>query len=207
MTAPEEDTDALLDRAAGGEDAARQQLLARHRDRLRQMIVVRLDRRLAARLDPSDVVQEVLVDAYRKLDEYLRSRPLPFYPWLRRLAWERLVKLKQHHLRGKRSVFREEPPAPALSDESVQELANRLAGGGPSPSDLAVRAELRRRVGEALDRLGERDRELLILRYLEQLSTREIAAVLGMTEGAVKTRHVRALERLRRHLGEEEGEP
>src|SRR5581483_944606 len=166
------------------------------------MIVVRLDRRLAGRLDPSDMVQEVLIEAHHKLDEYLRSRPLPFYPWLRRLAWERLIKLHQHHLRGKRNIAREEPPA--LSDESVQELANRLLAHGPSPSELAIRSELRRRVGSALDRLGERDRELLVLRYLEQLSTREIAAVMGATEGAIKTRHVRALERLRRLLGEEE---
>jgi RNA polymerase sigma-70 factor (ECF subfamily) len=207
MSAPREDTDALLNRAAAGDDAAREEILARHTGRLRQMIAVRLDRRLAARLDPSDVVQEVLVEAHRKLDEYLRSRPLPFYPWLRRLAWERLIKLHQHHLRGKRNVAREELPGPALSDESVQELANRLLAHGPSPSDLAIRAELRRRVGTALDRLGERDRELLVLRYLEQLSTREIAAVMETTEGAVKTRHVRALERLRRLLGEEEGEP
>jgi RNA polymerase sigma-70 factor (ECF subfamily) len=202
MSARSEDTDALLDRAAAGDDAARQELLAHHRSRLRQMIVVRLDRRLAGRLDPSDVVQKVLMEAHRKLDEYLRSRPLPFYPWLRRLAWERLIKLHQHHLRDKRNIAREEPPA--LSDESVQELANRLLAHGPSPSELAIRSELRRRVGSALDRLGERDRELLVLRYLEQLSTREIAAVMGTTEGAVKTRHVRALERLRRLLGEEE---
>ena len=82
------DTDQLLDRAAQGDDRARQQLLARHRRQLRRMVATHLDRRLAARVDASDVVQEALADAARKLDGYLRERPLPFYPWLRRLAWE-----------------------------------------------------------------------------------------------------------------------
>jgi RNA polymerase sigma-70 factor (ECF subfamily) len=70
-----------------------------------------------------------------------------------------------------------------------------------------VREELRLRVRRALGRLGERDREVLVLRYLEQLSVCEIAAVLGVSEGAVKTRHARALLRLEALLGDEmEGE-
>ena len=86
------DSDELVRRSAAGDESARQQLLARHRSRLRQMIAVRLDRRVLARLDPSDVVQEVLMEAHKKLDGYLRDRPLPFYPWLRQIAWQRLVK-------------------------------------------------------------------------------------------------------------------
>ena len=91
MATTNPDTDLLLDRAAAGDGRARQELLARHRKRLRRMVALRLDRRLAARVDPSDVVQEALADAARKLDGYLRDRPLPFYPWLRQLAGERLV--------------------------------------------------------------------------------------------------------------------
>src|SRR3954447_3666960 len=100
MTNAGADTDALLDRAARGDAEARQQLLDRHRRRLRRMVALRFDRRLAARADPSDVVQEALADAGRKLDGYLRDRPLPFYPWLRQLAWERLVKLRRRHTAG-----------------------------------------------------------------------------------------------------------
>src|SRR5437763_1411592 len=110
MTAAGPDTDLLLDRAASGDGTARRQLLDKHRRRLRRMIALRLDRRLAARVDPSDVVQEALADAGRKLDGYLRDRPLPFYPWLRQLAWERLVKLHRRHTAGKRDVARGEPP-------------------------------------------------------------------------------------------------
>src|SRR6516165_5011523 len=93
------DTDELLERAGSGDTTAREQLLIRHRARLRRMVAVRLDRRLAARVDPSDVVQETLAEAARNLADYLRERPIPFYPWLRRLAWERLVKLHRRHIR------------------------------------------------------------------------------------------------------------
>ena len=100
MAADQLDTEELLDRAGQGDGEARQRLLARHRHRLRQMVIVRLDRRLAARLDPSDIVQEALADAARGLDDYLRDRPVPFYPWLRRFAWERLVEVNRRHLQG-----------------------------------------------------------------------------------------------------------
>src|SRR5204862_471625 len=73
---PEADTEVLLDRAAAGDDAARGQLWQRHRDRLKRMVAVRADPRLAARVDPSDVVQETLAQANARLDAYLRTRPL-----------------------------------------------------------------------------------------------------------------------------------
>jgi RNA polymerase sigma-70 factor (ECF subfamily) len=196
------DTEQLLDRASGGDSAARQQLLARHRDRLCKMVAVRLDRRLAARVDPSDVVQEALLEAAGKLSGYLRERPLPFYPWLRRLAWEHLVKMHQRHVTaGKRSTRREEQVIPALSDESVVQLARRLVAPGTSPSNQLLREELRARIQAALARLAESDREVLVMRYLEQLPMNDIAAVLGISEAAVKMRHTRALQRLCTVLG------
>jgi RNA polymerase sigma-70 factor (ECF subfamily) len=202
MTPQDSDIDRLIERASQGDALARQELLVRHQTRLRQMIAVRMDSRLSARLDPSDVVQEVFADACRKLDEYLQKRPLPFYPWLRQLAWERLVKLHQRHIRAqKRSTTREQRFEMALSDQSALVLANRLLAPGSSPSRQAMREDLRHRVHVALAQLAERDREVLVMRYLEQLSTREIAAVLGIAEGTVKTRHLRALQRLRGLLG------
>jgi RNA polymerase sigma-70 factor (ECF subfamily) len=192
------DTDQLLDQASRGDDNARQQLLARHVPRLRAIVAARLDRRLAARLDPSDIVQEALAEAAHKLDDYLRDRPLPFYPWLRQLAWDRLVKEHRAHLdRARRSVRREEPGVLGLQDESIAELAQRLASSASSPSRHAVRVELRGRVQAALALLSEVDREVLVLRYLEQMPLREVAAVLGVGLSAVKMRHCRALEHLR----------
>ena len=76
---PTADTEQLLQQAARGDAAARGQLLQRHRQRLKRMVAVRADPRLAARVDPSDVVQEALAEAARRLDGYLHERPLPFY--------------------------------------------------------------------------------------------------------------------------------
>jgi RNA polymerase sigma-70 factor, ECF subfamily len=193
------DTDDLLDRTAAGDRAARDELLARHRDRLRRMVALRLDRRLAARVDPSDIVQEALADAARRLDDYLRDRPLPYYPWLRRLTWDRLDKAHRRHTAARRSVGREEPPP--LPAESALELADRLLADNTDPADAALRRERRVHVRAALGRLAPADREVLALRFLERLTTAEAAAVLAVTPGAVRLRVMRALDRLRELLG------
>ena len=194
----EPEVDELITLADGGDREARQLLLASHQARLRQMVALRIDRRLAARFDPSDVVQEALADAGEALSEYLRLRPLPFYAWLRRFAWDRLVELHRRHvLAQRRSVAREEPGAIAWTDPSAVALADHLVASGTSPSRFLDRKELRERVQAALALLPPRDREILVLLYMEELSAAEIGGVLGMTEGAVRTRHVRALERMR----------
>jgi RNA polymerase sigma-70 factor (ECF subfamily) len=164
------------------------------------MVAVRLDPRLAARLDASDVVQETLLEATQRLPDYLRERPLPFYPWLRQIAWQRLIKLHAKHVGAqKRSVLRE-AEAMALSDASVARLAEQLSAGGASPSGEFLREELGRQVREALGQLRPDDREVLVLRFLEQMAISEVAAVLEITEGAAAMRQVRAVERLRDFL-------
>jgi RNA polymerase sigma-70 factor (ECF subfamily) len=206
MSQAEPDTEHLLARAAQGDQAALGELLERHRQRLLHMIALRFDTRLQARLDPSDVLQETLAEAARRLADYARLRPLPFYPWLRQLAWERLVQLHRRHVRaGKRSVRRERADLP-LSEESAQALADHLVSRGSSPSARLRQNERRRRVQEILAQLAEGDREVLVLRYLEHLSTQELAAVLGLTPAGVKTRQLRALQRLRDLLGDDVAE-
>jgi RNA polymerase sigma-70 factor, ECF subfamily len=193
----------LLRAAECGDDDACQQLLARHRGRLRQMVAVHLDHRLAARVDASDVVQEALAEAAARLAVYLRERPLPFYPWLRQFAWQRLVQLHRHHIGARRRSARREVPLDiALTNTSADALANHLIASGTSPSRRMIRDELRRRVQDALRRLAPRDRELLVMRHLEEMSAVEIAAILGISAGAVRVRHLRALTRLRTVLSE-----
>lgn len=194
----EPDTSELLRRSSAGETAARQQLLWRQRGRLHKLVALRLDRRLAARIDPSDVVQEVLADAAGELSDYLRRRPLPFYPWLRQKALDHLVELHRREVKAqKRSVRREERWDIALPNESALELVDRLVDYESTPSKQILRAELRERVRRALDDLPPRDCEILTLRHLEQLSMAEIAAILKINEGTAKVRHLRALHRLR----------
>jgi RNA polymerase sigma-70 factor (ECF subfamily) len=195
-------SDDLLQRAATGLSSAQSELLERYRERLRRMVALRLDRRMSARIDPSDVVQETLHNAHQRLDEYFSNRPASFYPWLRRIAWDRLVDLYRTHVAAeKRTVLKEEAWIwPSL--DAVGELAHNIAvSSSDNPRRQAMLAEMKQRVRTALLELCEFDREVLTLRYLEHLSASEIAEVLGISPDAATTRHLRALKRLRAKLG------
>jgi RNA polymerase sigma-70 factor (ECF subfamily) len=99
-------------------------------------------------------------------------------------------------------VTREDSVFIALPDQSAMDLARQLVSRGTSPSGRALRAELRQRVRSALDQLDPGDREILVMRHVEQLRVSEIASLLGISEGAVKMRRLRAAERLRELLDE-----
>ena len=161
-----------------------------------------MDTRLLSRVDPSDIVQEALIDAAKQLDHYLRDRPLPFYPWLRSLAWNRLVDLHRRHvMAGKRSVDREIRQT-GFSDESVALIARHLTTGQTSVGRRLVRQEVRQRVIVAMDQLPNDYREALMMRHVEQLSVTEIAAIVGVAEGTVKSRVFRAIQRLQKLLSD-----
>ena len=196
------DTTELIGRIGRGDLMAREQLLGRIRARLRNMIASRMDNRLASRVDPSDVVQDALAVADRSLTRYVRDRPIPFVPWLRRLAWERLVEARRRHIGStRRSVFRE-ATADRRADESGEvDDALRKLDDDSSPSRRAILAESRGQVRALLDQLPAQDRQLLVMRYFDQSSVGEIAETLGISPGAVMTRHTRALARLRNRLG------
>jgi RNA polymerase sigma-70 factor (ECF subfamily) len=203
----DEATRELLERLVRGDAQASEELLQRHRTRLRRMVALRLDGRLDARVDASDIVQEALLDAAQGLADYARTQPVPFYPWLRRLAWEKVVDVQRRHVDARRrSIEREEARLAALPDHSSVQLAERLLAGGLSPAESLVRRERLARVRTALGRLPDTYHEVLVLRYLEQLDTLETAAVLGVSEGVVKGRHRRALERLQLELDPAEDE-
>jgi RNA polymerase sigma-70 factor (ECF subfamily) len=189
------ETEELLRRAGNGDDGAVLRLLERHRNRLRRVVAARLDRRVSARLDPSDVVQEALGEASEKLAGFLRDRPIPFYSWLRRLVLHRLNWAHRFHLgSGKRTVAREVSLEAGRSN-GASAATLRLPGSGTSPSDEAVRDEECQRVRAVLARLGCSDRAILELRYVERLSLAEIAERSGIGSSAVKMRHLRALKR------------
>lgn len=194
-------TENLLRLAAQGDRGAVDDLLAAHRRRLRQVVAVRLDRRLLGRVDASDVVQDSLLEASRRLPEYLSRPAVPFFVWLRELAQQRVIQLYRHHVRARcRSIEQERAGGLPLSEESVMLLADQLAYSGTSPSGRMRREETRAQARAALARLASSDREVLVLRHLEQLSTREIAAILEISEPAVRHRQRKAMQRLTKLL-------
>ncbi len=201
------DTDTMLNLAAGGDSEAVHSLMERHRADLARMVSVRMDPRVRGRIDPSDVIQETLTLASQRLSQYVAERPLPFYPWLRQIAWEALLKEHRRHVyAAKRSVAREQRSRPKLSDASVHGLAQQIVGSVESPSGAAMRTEMSQRLRRALDALRESDQEVIILRYLEHMSSRDIGAVLGISEAAVNMRMMGAIERIRKVLLREQWE-
>jgi RNA polymerase sigma-70 factor (ECF subfamily) len=163
------------------------------------MVKLRLDRRLQARIDPSDVIQEAYIEAVTRLEDYLRQPSYPLFLWLRLLIGERLLKLHRHHLGTKMrdaelevSIYRGALPA-----ASSAALAAQLLGEHTSPTQAAIRAERMIRLQEALKTLDPMDREVLCLRHFEDMTLAETALSLGIGESAAAKRYVRALKRLK----------
>lgn len=186
----------LLSDIAAGDHGAFEDLFLRNRRWLHRFVELRLDRRLRARVDPDDGVQETQLEAFRRLDDYLRRRPMPFRLWLQKTAYERLSKARRRHVRAaRRSIMREMP----LPDRSSRVLLERLLGK-PEPSQGLSHQEMIRRVGEAVAQLGELDREILVMRSYEGLSYDEVAVILEIEPAAARKRYGRALLRLRKTL-------
>lgn len=194
-----DDTDKLLEEARGGKSGAVDELLVRFREPLRKAIDLRLDPALARRIDASDIVQDVLIEANQRLTEYLKKPDMPFHLWLRHLAQDRIIDAhRRHRLAQRRSIEKEQPIArPAWADESSVSLVAQLMDGERTPASEAIQAELARRLFVAIDGLNEDDREVILMRHHEQLSNQEVARLLGLTEAAASMRYLRALRRLR----------
>jgi RNA polymerase sigma-70 factor (ECF subfamily) len=184
----------LLERLGNGDAEAGDQLLCQHRDELWRQIDLRLDRRLRRRVDPSDVVQEVQLEALRRLPDYLQRCPMPFWLWLRKIAHERLIMAyRRHAVAGCRSIGRNI----ALPVSSSAVLAPELMARGSSPSQALKRQELAARVRQAVADLSDADREMVLMRNFEQLTNQQAAAVLGIDPATASQRYGRALIRLR----------
>lgn len=188
----------LLASAANGDEQALSALFTKHRSRLKRMINARLDPRLTARIDASDIVQEVHVEVTRRLTEYMARPDIPFFNWMRSLAKQKLIEVVRRHVHAQaRDVRREQPLAPHLTTDSSVALAGFLLENVPSPSSAIGREEIKSIIEQAIIGLDEIDREILMLRHVEQLKTPEAAIELGITQNTCRQRHVRALKRLR----------
>ena len=199
-----QETQELLAEARAGDSAAVNQLLERHRAALRRMIDLRMDHLVQRRVDASDIVQDVLLEAHRRLDDYLQNPAMPFHLWLRHMAKDRLIDAhRRHRVAARRSVDREQPlVAAAFLDRSTLDLAGELKDPELTPAAAATWHELQIRFQQALDTMDEQDREVVLLRHFEHLSNGEVAEILGLSEPAAGMRYLRAMRRLRAKLQE-----
>ncbi len=188
------ETKRLLQCVAAGQPDAAGRLFQRHRPYLMRLVDIRLDARLRARVDPSDVVQEAQMEALRQLPNYLNERPMPFRLWLRQIAYDRLVMLHRRHVRAARRAIGRDLPLP---ERSSALLAQQFLMPGSTPSQRLIEQEFAQRVRQAIGQLAEADRDVLVLRNLEGLSNQETARVLGIDPASASRRYGRAVLRLR----------
>ena len=197
--APNDPTkDELLQKAIAGDQGAFAALFEQYRARLRKMVVLRMDVRVKGRLDASDVLQEAYIDAAQQLPNYAKEPKLPVFLWLRLLTGQRLAKTHRKHLgTAKRDVRREISLGRGqVPEASTFNLASRLVGNFTTASSYLRREELRNKIQGVLNQMKPNDREVLALRHFEQMTIRESAIVLGITEKAAGNRYLRAVERI-----------
>jgi RNA polymerase sigma-70 factor (ECF subfamily) len=198
------ETQELLAEARAGDAEAIDRLLQRHRNALRRMIELRMDHAIGRRVDASDIVQDVLIDAHRRLQEYLDNPVMPFHLWLRQMARDRLIDAhRRHRVAARRSLDREQPLVlGGAADRSSVDLIAGLVDRELTPAAAATWNELQLRFQQALDQLDPQDREVVLLRHFEYLSNGDVAEVLGLSEPAAGMRYLRAMRRLRTKLQE-----
>jgi RNA polymerase sigma-70 factor (ECF subfamily) len=192
-----DDSDLILS-AAAGDNGALAALWQRHHPRLRRMILLRLDRRLQSRVDPSDILQEAFLDLADRLPDYGRDRPMPIFLWMRLVAGQRLMQVHRRHLgTALRDAGREiSLHHGALPQASSASLAAQLLGRITTASQAAMRAERQLLLQQTLNRMDSIDREIIALRHFEELTNGEAAEVLGLSKSTASKRYVRALSRL-----------
>ncbi len=185
------ETESLLRAAEQGDRAALSRLVDMHRAYLRRVIDLRMDQALRGRVDPSDIVQETQMVANKRIKDYIQRRPASFKLWLRGEAMQQVAAHYRRHVTAdRRSVQRE----CSISDASGILLAKGLLAG--TPSRVVAEKEIAHRVRELVDDLPENDREILLLRYVEQLSNAEAAKLLSIEPATARKRHGRGLKRL-----------
>jgi RNA polymerase sigma-70 factor, ECF subfamily len=196
------ETQELLAQVRHGDTDAVDRLLVRHRDGLRRMIDLRLDPAIVGRVDASDIVQEVLLEASRRLSDYVQNPAMPFHLWLRHIAKDHVIDAHRKHRQAqRRSLDREQPMIPhALADRSSLELAAQFIDHELTPASAAIRQEMQRRLNTAVVALDDDDRDIILMRHFEQMTNQEVAALLDLTEAAASMRYLRAVRRLRSQL-------
>jgi RNA polymerase sigma-70 factor (ECF subfamily) len=194
-------TNRLLKRVSSQDAQALEELFVRHRERLRKMIRLRLDRRLRDRFTSSAVLQEVYRDACNSMADYLANPRQSIFLWLRQLTGERIQALHRQYL-GPRvldggaefSIYRGAMPEVNSVSLAAQLIGNRAM------NQSAVRADLLLRLQNALNSMDPYDREILGMCHFEELRDAEVAVILGIDKTAATLHYVKALKRLKEIL-------
>lgn len=204
MTDSGEEIDQLVELAAAGDSSSLENLFRIHSERLKRMIALRMDRRIASRIDVEDVLQEVHLHASQHLVDYKRREGVPFYVWLRGVAIHVMLELHRRHMGTRMRDARLEVSMQRhfANTVSSEALARHLADSGTSPSGAAMKVELESQLKRVVDSLPPADKEVLVLRHFEQLTPPETAVVLQVSEKAAGMRYIRALRKLRKLLSD-----
>ena len=201
-----EKTQELLNLAREGDDAATGRLFERHREALRRMADMRLDPKIRQRVDASDIIQDVMIDANRRLQQYLDNPVMPFHLWLRQMTTDRIIDAhRRHRISQKRSVDLEQAPVVASNlDHSTINVGPQITDGELTPAAAAIRNEMQRKFEQAVEEMDELDQEIIVMRHFEKLSNQEVAQVLQLSEPAASMRYLRAMRRLRKKFSSDE---
>jgi RNA polymerase sigma-70 factor (ECF subfamily) len=179
----------------------RGQVLEPYRDYLRLLARLHLDRRLRAKLDPSDVVQQTLLEAYLAMDRWDEHTPAERAAWLRRILARNLANAIRDFTRARRDVNLERSLQAGLEASSGR-LGTLLPDAGPTPSEQAANNERLLQLAHALLELPEPQREAIVLRHYENWPLAEISRHLGRSPAAVAGLLHRGLKALRARLQE-----
>jgi len=199
MAGESESEDELLAQVARGNQTALAELFSEHRDRLWRMVTFRMDPRLHGRVDADDVLQESWLSAVQRIDSFLVDASRSIFVWFRLITCQTLVDIHRRHLGAqKRNAGQEFSIDQGWAASSTSSsLSFHLMDHLTTPSEAALRQEMNQKLHSALNGMRDLDREVLALRHFEQLTNRESAQVLGISEQAASDRYVRALAKLR----------
>ncbi|HEV3300623.1 MAG TPA: sigma-70 family RNA polymerase sigma factor [Planctomycetaceae bacterium] len=199
-TAPA-DEEALVHRLRDGDRGVLGDLFGLHRQRIWRMIRFRMDRRLAARIDPDDVLQEAFLSARTRIDNFLAEPRGSFFVWLRMIALQTLFDQHRHHIGAEmRNAARDVRIDQPDSSNTSLCLAAQLAGTLTSPSQAAAGLEMTQRLEQAIASMAALDQEIIAMRHFEDLTNVESAEALGISPTAASNRYVRAIARLKEIL-------
>jgi RNA polymerase sigma-70 factor (ECF subfamily) len=197
----DQDPEQLLQLARSGSSPAQGRLLELYRNYLIILARLQIGKRLQGKLDPSDLVQETFLEAHRDFGQFHGSSEAELVNWLRQILARNLANLVRHYYGTRRRDVRLERELAVDLDQSSRVLDRGLVAAQSTPSQQAARREQAVLLADALGRLPQDYREVIILRHLEGLTFPEVARRLGRTVDSVEKLWARGLARLRRSLG------